>query len=295
MEEYYLRAPGTETEDGPFTVEQLRELADSEVIKPETLVRPVGETEFAPMSEEGELWESIRPKPKAALKLKKPTPPSLPPSNKGKKPATAGTATAGAAGAAAVSGSAGKKKKNEPAPPSPMDESGDVDRFLSAAEGKTEKTRHIQRLKKSRARAVALLLPTVVFSLLMLVAIVVQPSWEAIFEMFKSGDYTFSILTENWILLFAIVDLVLAIGIGLGQTSLFPFLRLRAAIGIGFFLFLFYSRQEWLAAGAMTALQTGLLFATVCVRLYTTLVFSILAFGGGAAMIWLVWFKGIAF
>jgi len=291
MEEYYVKAPETENEDGPFTLDQLKELVESGLLTPASLVRASTEAEFLTLSENPALWDAIKPVPKPALKLRSRSTSSD--GNPDSSPANAAENATSEKTQQKSTPAAKAPAKKQTSPPSPYEESKDITRMLSAAEGKTEQTRHIQRLKKSRARAVGLLLPSLVFTLLMSVAIIVQPSWQAIFEMFKSGNYSLEILTGNWLLLFAIADLFLAIGIGLGQTGLFSLMRLRCGIGIGFFLFLFYSRQEWAAAGAITAMQLGLIGATLCIRLSTTLFFSLLALGGGATMIWLVWFKGI--
>lgn len=288
--QYFVRAPESETADGPFSLGQLRELADSKVITGSTLYFYEGMEDFAPIESNPALWGEIKPAAKPALKLRSANKPKAPPPED----------TVASEETSVESGKRKKEKvpsKSEAAEPqaSPYDESGDVDRMLAAAEGKTEQTRHVQRLKKSRERAVAVLLPGIVLSLLMGISVIVQPYWETIYGMFQSGDYSLDFLLENWIFFFAIVDLFLAIGIGLGQTGLFPLLRLRAGIGLGFFFYLFYSRMEWEAMGAMSALQIGLLGATLCTRFATTAFFSLLALGGAGVMIWLAWFQGIAF
>ena len=152
----------------------------------------------------------------------------------------------------------------------------------------------MQRLRKSRAGALAILLPGLVLMLFASVAVVVRPQWEEIYGMIRSADYSFDLLLGNWILLFAIVDFALAIGIGLGQTALFGLLRFRAGFGLGFFLFLFYSRQEWEALAAVEALQLGMIGATLCARFFSTLLFVLLGLAGGGFLVWLAWFGGLS-
>jgi len=263
--------PETETWEGPYSEEQLRDLADSNVISSNSKIRPEHRTTAVSIAEYSDLWERIKPVKRSALTLKAKNSETAP-----------------------KSGTTSRNLKNKPVSSSPYDESADINKLLAASEGKTEKTKHIQRLKKSRARAVALLLPTIVISLLLFIASIVEPCWQDIVEMFKTGNYSFSLLTENWFLVFAITDLFLLIGIGLGQTGLFPLLRLRCGIGIGIFLYIFYSRGEWEAAGAFSLIQFAIIASTLSIRFSTTLLFSIISLGSGAAMIWLVWFKGIA-
>lgn len=274
MEEYYIRKPDSEQADGPFTESQLSELVASEIIQQDTLYYGDGMEDFVPFHTNPDLWEKLKPKPKTALKLRRapaPEPHEEAPTKKSTPE---------------------PKKIVNPAPPSsPMDESGNVDKMLAAAEGKTSETKHVQNLKKSRARAVTLLLPAIVLGLLMLCAIIVYPYRETVFNMFRTGDYSFEVLTKNWILFFAVADFILAVGIGLGQTSLFPILRFRCGVGIGFFLFLFYSQHDLPAACAMTALQCGMLCATLCIRFIPTLFFSLLTLAGGGYMIWSTWLQ----
>lgn len=273
MSEFYIRPPDSETADGPFSLEQLRDLADSGVLQSDTLFFREGMDDFSPFADDGELWDSLQPQKKAPLKLRSK-----------QKDESADPETAEK-----------QRKKAVPAPtPSPTDESGDIDRMLASAEGKTAQTRHIRKLGKSRERAVAVLLPGLVLMLLASVACVIQPYWEPLRSMVQSADYSFDLLFSNWILALALLDFFLAIGIGLGQTGLFPFLRLRAGIGIGFFLFIFYSRQDWDALAAITALQSGMVGATLCTRFATTALMVLIGLAGGGFLIWLTWFEEIA-
>lgn len=287
MKTYLVRSPQSENADGPFSLEQLRDLADSGVLTIHSLYNHDGMDGFEPFSENTALWDEIKPAVKASLKLK---PKST------LKPSSAKTMQSAEAPTAESAKTARKTQpEKEEAAPSPYEESADVSQMLAAAEGNTSQTKHVKKLKKSIHRAATLILPCLVLGLMMSVATIVQPYWEVIFGMFKTGNYSLSFLLENWIILFAIADLLLLIGIGLGQTGLFPLLRLRCAIGLGFFFFLFYSRQEWLAVGAMSLLQAAMIFATLCTRFASTLLYCTLALAGGGAMIWLVWFKGIVF
>lgn len=273
MSEFHIRPPDSELTDGPFTFEQLRDLAQSGVLKPETLFFREGMDDFAPFADNGELWSSLQPRKSVPLKLR------------GKQTEEAG-----------ASETAGKqRKKRAPSPaPSPMDESDNVHRMLAAAEGETAQTRHTRKVRKSRERAVTVLMPGVVLMLLISVACIIQPYWEPLRSMVRSGDYSFDLLFSNWILALALIDLFLAIAIGLGQTGFFPLLRLRAAIGIGFFLFIFYSRQNWEALAAITALQSGMVGATLCSRFSTTTLMVLIGLGGGGFLVWLTWFEGLA-
>ncbi len=289
MNEYYVRSPDSENADGPFTQEQLRDLAASELIQIETLYCEEGMEDFAPFSENPDLWEQIKPAARQKLKLRLPNTPA-PTGTEAKSKSNPTPPGADSLKATEIK----PKARTKAAISKPEDESGNIGQMLAAAEGKTEQTRHIRHLKRSRALAVATLLPSVVLALLLSISVVVQPSWEAIFEMFKSGNYSIDLLTQNGILLFALADLFLAIGIGLGHTGLFPLLRFRCAIGLGFFFFLFYSRQEWLAVYAASALHVGVFAATLCVRFFATFFFSTLALAGGGALVWLVWFQGVS-
>lgn len=273
MSEYLVRAPGSENTDGPFSVDQLKELVTAELVTPETLYKTEDMEDFLPIGDQSDLWGQIKAQPKVGLKLKKKE--SKPdPEAEGAKPT--------------------KKKTPEAAPPpSPTDESSNIDVMLAAAEGKTAQTKHVQKLKKSRERAVTLLLPGIVLMLFLSIGGLIQPVWEQVFEMFKSGEYSVDILFNHKTLLFVIADLFLAIGIGLGQTGLFPLLRFRAALGLGFFAYVFYSRGDPLAVAALTGLQFGMLSSTLCTRLGSTFIMVAIGLGGGGVLIWLAWFKGM--
>jgi len=276
---YFVKSNETDEKEGPFKLNQLKELVESEYLSKQSLFQSEEMEEFRSFADETILWNKIKPQEKVALKMRNAAMTTTPGEKDGGKPKEG----------------LKKKKQTEPPKPSPMDESGDINRMLAAAEGKTDETKHIQRLRKSRDRAVGLLIPGLVFSFFISISVIVQPYWKPIYEMIMAGGLTVDYFIDNWILIFAIVDLLLVIGIGLGQTALFPLMRLRCGIGIGFFLFLFYSRGEWLAAAAMTALQSGMIFSTLCTRFSTTLFFVVTGLTGGGTMIWLAWFKGISF
>jgi len=278
MDGYLVRAPNSENVDGPFTIEQLRELASSELVNSETLYKTDEMDDFQPIGEESELWSQIKAKPKATLKLRS--------RESAPEPETSEQ------GGPDPSKAAKKKPSTEEAPP-PTSESGNIDEMLAAAEGNTAQTRHVKMLRKSRERAVAVLLPGVVLMLFLSIGGIVQPVWEPLAEMIKSGDYSIGLLFDNWTLAFAIADLFLAIGIGLGQTALFPLLRFRAALGLGFFAYLFYSRGDPMAIAALTTLQLGMLGSTLCTRFSSTLISVLAGIAGGGFFIWLAWFQGI--
>jgi len=266
MSQFYVKASGAETADGPFSIDQLRELVALEIASPETLYRTEAMEDFEPLGRENGLWAQIKPQPRVALKLRTENNSSeTTQPESAKKP---------------LRQSAGKTA----APLSPTSESADIDEMLAAAEGNTAQTSHTRKLRKSRNRVIMLFL---------FIGGLIQPVWIELYAMIKSGDYSIKILIENWTLFFALADLFLVIAIGLGNTGLFPLLRFRAALGLGFFAYLFYSRGDPQAIAALTALQFGLLGSTLCTRFAPTLLMVTIGLAGGGFFIWLSWFKGM--
>ncbi|MEM0965782.1 MAG: hypothetical protein AAGJ81_06515 [Verrucomicrobiota bacterium] len=272
LSQFFFLNSTTDEVQGPYTLDQFRSLAAASAIGATTPVSRSVDSGFKPLAQDP-IWERIRPQDKPVLRLKK------------KEPTLATSASRDT-----KIPSLRKKKPLMEVTENGLQESPDIDHMLKAAEGNTRQTKHVQSFRKSRERAFSILLPGLLLSFLLSAAAIVQPFWETLFEMIQSRNFTTSFFLKNWILVFVVIDVFLALAIGFGKTAVFPFARLRCGIGIGFFLFLFYSRQEWTALVAMTALQSGIIGATLCTRFATTLLFIALSVGGGVVLVRFFWF-----
>lgn len=274
MSEYFVKFDTESDASGPYTIESLRDLVESGKLTRECYVFDEEVDGFIPLSENDALWQQIQPVKKVGLKLKKKEPEVVETQSSPKpqkKPSKAKTET--------ETNNATKG----------LDESVDLNRVLAAAEGNTKETGHVKRPKLTQLRAARVIIPGIMISILVFLSAVIGAYYDPLYNMISESNYEIGLFLQNWILIFALIDLVIMLAVGLGQTNIFPFLRLRACIGIGFFCFIYYSTQNWEAMGAVTAYQFGLFASTLTYRFLPTLFYLVLSAAGAGFFSYLFW------
>ncbi len=245
-QEIYIRGANDTEARGPFTMEQLVSLAETnDPAKGVTL-----ETYFYDATTEQWLLVGSNPEMKAALWPEK--------KKMGFKQKDFTVI--------------GEEKTNS-APPITVQE------FLAAAEGKTEDTKG--KKDKSQMMMTAAIWGTrsaAVISLLSAVALIL-PSIDVLIAM----DLP-KILEKPFILL-GLVDAGIGILLLLGVITLYPFVRFRAVFGLGFLGFLFMTQGQLTPMIAIAAGSTGLYFCTIFLSYIPLAVAALLGLGGMAMLL----------
>jgi hypothetical protein len=244
-EEIYIRGASDTEARGPFTLEQLVSLAESN--DPAKGVTP--ETYFYDATTEQWLAIGSSPEMKAALWPEK------------KK--------------------IGFKQKDFKVVNEELAEDSkaiSVQDFLAAAEGQTEDT------KGKKDRNIAMMNAAVwgtrsaaVISLLSAVALIL-PSIDAVIAM----DVP-KIIERPYIFLGA-VDAFIGLLLFLGVINIYPFVRFRAVFGLGFLGFLFMTQGQLTPMLAVAAGSAGLYFCTIFLSYIPLAVAALLGLGGMAML-----------
>lgn len=153
-----------------------------------------------------------------------------------------------------------------------------VQQFLAAAEGKTDETKgkkdkgdQMMKAAQWGTRSAA------VISLLSAVALIL-PSIDPLLalDFVKLADKPFVYL--------GLVDAVIGLLLLLGVITIYPFVRFRAVFGLGFLGFLFMTQGQLTPMIAVAAGSTGLYFCTIFLS-YIPLAVAALVGLGGMAML----------
>ena len=153
-----------------------------------------------------------------------------------------------------------------------------VEDFLAAAEGQTEDT------KGKKDRNIAMMNAAVwgtrsaaVISLLSAVALIL-PSIDAVIAM-----DVHKIIERPYIFLGA-VDAFIGLLLFLGVINIYPFVRFRAVFGLGFLGFLFMTQGQLTPMLAVAAGSAGLYFCTIFLSYIPLAVAALLGLGGMAML-----------
>lgn len=244
-QEIYIRGANDTEARGPFTMEQLVSLAESndpvKGVTPETYFYDAATEQWLLVSSSREMKAALWPeKKKLGFKQKE---------------------------FIVIGGG-----KTNSAPPITVQE------FLAAAEGKTEDTKG--KKDKSLMMMNAAIWGTrsaAVISLLSAVALIL-PSIDVLISLDLA-----KILEKPFILL-GVVDAGIGILLLLGVITLYPFVRFRAVFGLGFLGFLFMTQGQLTPMIAVAAGSTGLYFCTIFLSYIPLAVAALLGLGGMAML-----------
>ncbi len=153
-----------------------------------------------------------------------------------------------------------------------------VEDFLAAAEGQTEDTKG----KKDRnimmmSAAIWGTRSAAVISLLSAVALIL-PGIDAVIAM------DFAKILEKPFVLLGVVDGFIGLLLLLGVIALYPFVRFRAVFGLGFLGFLFMTQGQLTPMLAVAAGSAGLYFCTIFLSYIPLAVAALLGLGGMAML-----------
>lgn len=157
-----------------------------------------------------------------------------------------------------------------------------IDDLLAAAEGNTEETRHKKKesVWRERAAVAAMHVSGVVLAL------------SAFGLLWLKRDIVFAFdigaMLVSPLVIFALLDLGVALLLFLQTTAVYPFIRFRAMAGAGFFLFFFWAVEEPLV-GLMAAIGgLGLYGLTLFLNMLPFLISAALAVLGMVGFLLLV-------
>lgn len=261
-------------EDGPFSLDELGEMAKQGSITPEFLIRVDGEDQdWMSIQEDQALADQLFP-PRKVPVLKKRT--SAPEEASDKSPS-----------AAPKEGASSKSppKVQEKPPPSNSEDQDrlvDVRDLLAASSGSgTPAGRRAQRRERWQQWAVSLSTPGLILGLLLSAAAfgisertLLEEAW---------GDM--GSLLRQPVLLLAGLDVLFAALLLLGFSSVFSLVRVRSMAALGFFGFYLYSAGQLDLLAGLTASCLGLFGITLSVRLTAVLLFAAAAICGGGYLL----------
>lgn len=244
-QEIYIRGANDTEARGPFTVEQLVSLVESDDpakgVTPETYFYDAGTEQWLTIGSSPDMKALLWPeKRKMGFKQKEFV--SL------------------------------NEERADSAPPITVQE------FLAAAEGKTDETKG--KKDKSVQMALAAIWGTRAAAIISLLSAVVLilPGIEAVMALDVA-----KILEKPFIIL-GLVDALIGLLLLLGVISLYPFVRFRAAFGLGFLGFLFLAQGQLTPMIAVAAGSTGLYFCTIFLSYIPLAVAALLGLGGMAML-----------
>jgi hypothetical protein len=244
--EYYVRGLNDTEARGPFSMEQLRSLAES--TDPTKNITP--ETYFYDATSEQWLQFGSQPQLKAALWPEK------------KK-----------MGFKQKEFKAINEEKTDSAPAITVQD------FLAAAEGKTDETKG--KKDKTGQMMVAAQWGTrtaAVISLISATALIL-PSIDQVMAM------DFSKLAARPHVFLGLVDIAIGLLLFLGVIQIYPFVRFRAVFGVGFLGFLFLTQGQLTPMIAVAAGATGLYFCTIFLSYIPLGVAAAIGLGGVAMLV----------
>ncbi len=244
--EYYIRGLNDTEARGPFSMDQLRSLAESNDPAKGITV----ETYFYDATTEQWLQIGTHPQLKGALWPEK------------KK-----------MGFKQKEFKAVNEEKTDSAPAITVQD------FLAAAEGKTDETKG----KKDKSEQMMLAAQwgtrsAAVISLLSAVALIL-PSIEPLMAM------DFAKLADKPFVYLGIADVMIGLLLFLGVIQIYPFVRFRAVFGLGFLGFLFMSQGQFTPMIGVAASATGLYFCTIFLSYIPLAVAALVGLGGVAMLI----------
>jgi hypothetical protein len=244
-QEIYIRGANDTEARGPFTLEQLVSLAESN----DPVKGVTAETYFYDATTEQWLLVGSSPEMKAALWPEK------------KK-----------MGFKQKEFKVINEEQGESAPPITVQD------FLNAAEGKTDETKG--KMNKSDMMMNAAVWGTrsaAVISLLSAVALIL-PSIDVLIAM------DFAKLIDRPFIVLGLIDGFIGLLLFLGVISIYPLIRFRAVFGLGFLGFLFMTQGQLTPMLAVAAGSAGLYFCTIFLSYIPLAVAALLGVGGMAML-----------
>jgi hypothetical protein len=239
--EYYVRGLNDTEARGPFSMEQLRSLAETN----DPAKGITQETYFYDAATEQWLQLGTHPQLKAALWPEK------------KK-----------MGFKQKEFKAINEEKTDSAPAITVQE------FLAAAEGKTDETKG--KKDKSEQMMVAAQWGTrtaAIISIISALALIV-PSIDPLIAM------DFAKLADKPYVFLGLVDVAIGLLLFLGVIQIYPFVRFRAVFGLGFLGFLFLTQGQFTPMIGVAAGATGLYFCTIFLSYIPLAVAAVIGLGG---------------
>ena len=233
MKEIYIKQPGTDNTRGPLQVDQLEAMATQGSISEDTLVYDEITEKWKPFTAFPELKSQVFPET-ISLKL----------SQEEAAPTEQEVADSIA------------QEKEEP--------KISAETILAAAEGDTEKTKHIGKIKRSKEKAAELAVPGIATLLIVTGIGLIYPANDLIIKASQLSDWSPVLqLPMIWI---GAACLGLAATVFLGVTSVFPIIRIVIAGAGGLMCYLFWAWQNSFLLIAALMMSLGLFIATVSSR-----------------------------
>jgi hypothetical protein len=243
--EYYIRGLNDTEARGPFSIDQLRSLTESndaaKGVTPETYFYDAATEQWLQIGTHEQMKTALWPeKKKMGFKQKE--------------------------------FKAVNEEKTDSAPAITVQE------FLAAAEGKTDETKGKKDKSVQMMQAAAWgTRSAAIISLLSAIALIL-PSIDLLIAMDFVG------LADKPFVYLGLVDAVIGLLLFLGVITIYPFVRFRAVFGLGFLGFLFMTQGQLTPMIAVAAGSTGLYFCTIFLS-YIPLAVAALVGLGGMAML----------
>jgi hypothetical protein len=155
-----------------------------------------------------------------------------------------------------------------------------VDDMLAAAEGRTADTKDRLDPAIAMARAAAIGCWSGVLMLLLSAAGGLLPSIDFLMKFKVEG------LLDHPLVIFGVIDVMLAVLLMLGMVAAYPLVRFRAAIGLGFLGFVFFTQGQMLPLLAIAGGAVSLYLSTICVSLLSVIVVALIGIAGMAGVAW---------
>lgn len=247
MSEYFIRYPDSEEAKGPYNVDQLQSLAEAKKVKTDTLYYDEEKEVWLAINGNEGLKETLFPAEKK-LSLRQKDDEELKILNK------------------------------------PEDEDSKkltIEDILAAAEGDTEETKS-KTLKSKRKHR------TVGFTILSLaVTFLFSGAGLALLHLPTIQTMDPQQILPNYFIIFAVIDLFLALCLFLSVTTIYPVIRIRAAVGLGYMAIYFYSYDQIAIVVLIAISMLCAIVNTFTTRASVFLITGPGAIGGMAAFLFL--------
>ena len=154
--------------------------------------------------------------------------------------------------------------------------------MLAASEGRTDDTKGKADPEIAMLRAAKIGMIGATVSLLLSAAGEILPATDALMAMDPAK------LLAQPLVVFGVIDVVLAVLLGLGTSAIYPVVRFRAALGLGVMGTMFYLQGMTLPLIQVAAGSAGLYLCTVLVSMIPAIVAAAAAVGGMGMLGWYV-------
>lgn len=251
QEEYYVRAPDSETARGPYPLDKLVSLAEAGQIDRESLYYDDEKEAWTPVVENPDLTAALFPE-KKKLGLR--------------------TRTEAGPDALDVADTARPQVT--------------VEQMLAAARGDTEETRHLTEQRRWEDRSASAIPPLLALTMLLSAASLIYPSWKVVEPLVQGYEgASWTDILEQPLPLVGAVDLLFAFLMMLAATGSYRFLRIRVMLGLGFFGFMGYAAFAAGQASGLVLLASALLFSAGVFTATLTLRFAVMVASITAAIL----------